>query len=161
MRARVRPHGCLTTPERANMTGWVHIKESKTKLHHQSNEEHNRLQRLHIQTLHRDREDNQCMSARSQECVLTRFHKACKEKGDSLPHLPSLVKQQATSSRVISPLRNGSANDKRMNPPTLLASVICSQGDNLTWLLVAFVGARTGVTRVDPKRCTTSLNHTP
>jgi hypothetical protein len=98
------------------MTGWVHIKESKTKLHHQSNEEHNRLQRLHIQTLHRDREDNQCMSARSQDCVLTRFHKACKEKGGLLTSPP--------------------ANGKRINPPTLLASVICSQGDNLTWILV-------------------------
>jgi hypothetical protein len=49
---------------------------------------------------------------------------------------------------------------KRINPPTLLASAIYSQGDSLTWLLVAFVGARTGVTRVDPKCCATSLNLT-
>jgi hypothetical protein len=60
----------------------------------------------------------------------------------------------------MSPLHNGRIFGKRINSPTLLASVSYSQGDNLTWLLVAFVGARIGVTRVDPKRCTTSLNHT-
>jgi hypothetical protein len=121
MRARVRPHGCLTTPERANMTGWVHIKESKTKLHHQSDDEHTRLQRLHIQTLHRDREDNQCMSARSQECVLTRFHKARKEKGGLLTLPPQPCK--TTSNKLpyyvtITQWQNIWQKDKFPNAPS-------------------------------------------